>query len=409
MSPRVPTKAAVLQDFGRLVSQRRVDDLKELGHDILEARREGAYVIDERNKRYLDCFSSAGIFNLGRRPPEAVQALREAMADPDQGNFPMISREKAALAVRLADFVPGRPECSVFSVMRGEAFDFACKLARGYTGRAELLAPDGSWFGQTGFALSLSRHPHAADFAPLTPETRIVDARDSAAFLAAITARTAAVLIEPLQAENHCRALPPETWQALRRRCTETGALLILDETQTGLGRTGRRFAYEHLNLEPDVVILGEALGAGVFPIAATVFTQEINHFMNEHPLIHLSTFGGSDLGCVVAARVLDLVGKLRPWENAARQGTTIIDELGKLTKGRRGISAAGRGLLFSLRLTSAAKAKKCCRLLAERGVLAVPGLAAAETVVFRPALTITEADAALLLQAVGATLPELD
>lgn len=408
MSPRVPTKAAVLRDFAQVVSQRRVDELKELGHDLLEAHREGAYIIDERDKRYLDCFTSAGIFNLGRRPPEIVQALREAMADPDQGNFPMISREKAALAVRLADFVPGKPECSVFSVMRGEAFDFACKLARGYTRRAELLAPDGSWFGQTGFALSLSRHPRAADFAPLTPETRIVDAQDPAAFLAAITERTAAVLLEPIQAENHCRTLPPDAWPALRQRCTETGALLIIDETQTGLGRTGTRFAYERSLIEPDAVILGEALGAGVFPIAATVFTQEINGFMNEHPLIHLSTFGGSDLGCVVAARVLDLTVRLRPWENAERQGALIAGGLEKLAKGRRGISTAGRGLLFSLRLSAAAKAKKCCRLLAERGVLAVPGLVATETVVFRPALTITEADAELLLQAVGAALKEL-
>jgi acetylornithine/succinyldiaminopimelate/putrescine aminotransferase len=398
------TSASELQnDYGRLVAEAQLRDLRALGHDFIEAGAEGAYLLDEAGLRYLDCYSGAGTFNLGRRPAVVTDALRRGLRATDQGNFPIISIEKARAAERLGRFVPGPAECMLFGVVRGEAFDSACKIARGFTGKRDLVAPAGSWFGQTGFALSLSAHPHRGDFGSLVPGARVERFSSRADVVRTVTSDTAAVLVEPFQAENHCASLPREMMSALAERCHETGSVLIVDETQTGFGRTGRRFAFEHFDLLPEAVILGEALGAGVFPICGALLSQRLNTFMNAHPLIHLSTFGGSDVGCLVACAALEEYERTRPWENAARQGVRIREALEPMSKpaGKRIRSVAGQGLLISLELEDPQAAVKFCKALAGAGVFAKPGRVATHTVVLRPPLTIGDDEVEQLVAAV--------
>ncbi|MCP4688679.1 MAG: aspartate aminotransferase family protein, partial [Desulfobacterales bacterium] len=318
-----PSREDLLKDYGNLFSRAGLARLKALGHDIIPVKKEGAFIIDFEGRRFVDCITAGGIFNLGRRPRAIVDEFKKAMVSVDQGNFPLISREKARLAEALAAFTPGALECSVFSVSRGEAFEFACKLSRGFTKRPELIAVDGSWFGQTGFALSLSERKDKKDFGPPLPGTRIIEFGNDKAALEAVTAETAAVFLEPIQAENHCREAHGERLAALKKICRDAGALLVFDETQTNMGRTGKKFAFEHCGVEPDILILGEAVAGGVFPITATIYTQRLNAFMNDHPLIHLSTFGGSDLGCAVTCKALEVYEETRPWENARETGET--------------------------------------------------------------------------------------
>ena len=140
---------------------------------ILEGKRTGAHFFDADGRKYIDGDSSAGIFNLGRRHPELAEELKRAMRATDQGNFPIISEEKALLAEALAGFVPGALECSLFGVTRGEAFDAACKVVRGFTKRPGLVTVDGGWYGQTGFALSLSQREDRHLFEPLVPGTAV--------------------------------------------------------------------------------------------------------------------------------------------------------------------------------------------------------------------------------------------
>ena len=393
------------QDVAALCPAGSVEWLQAIGHDFLEGKREGACVYDEAGRRYIDGVCGAGVFNLGRRYPELVRALDQAMRDTDQGNFPMISEEKALLGQALAQFVPGALECSMFSVMRGEAMDFACKVARGFTGRTELLTVDGGCYGQTGFALSLSERVDKEAFGPLIPDVRIMPFGDVDAAKAAIGERTAAVLLEPLQVENHCRAAASAYLQELGARCRACGAPLVLDETQTNFGRTGLRFAFEESGVEPDVLVLGEALGGGLFPIAATLITQRVNTFMNAHPMIHLSTFGGSDVGCCVALKALEIFAREQPWQNAAARGQTLhegIEELrGKGGTPIRGV--AGKGLVWSLDLGSPEAAQAFCRSAARHGLLVVPGQVARHTVVLRPSLLVTEAEAMEILDALRA------
>ena len=368
-------KNALLADWGRIVSASQVAHLQSLGHGFLEMERDGSTVSDESGTAYIDCLTSSGIHNLGRRRPEIATALRAGARATDQGNFPMISREKGDLAERIAKFVGGALECSVYSVVRGESIDFACKLARGATGRKELLAVDGSHFGQTGFAMSLSARPDKDAYGPLIPETGSLPLSDLEAVKSKITRKTAAVFVEPVQAETGGAVPSVEYLRALREQTRAVGALLVLDETQTGLGRTGRKFAYQHADVEPDMLVIGEALGAGIFPIAATVITQKLNEFMNAHPLIHLSTFGGSDLGCVVARHALDLYDELRPWENAAERGVQLAEGLAKIAKGAKALGGvSGLGLLQVVDAKTADKAAGFCKALAENSVVGRPG-----------------------------------
>lgn len=380
------------------------------GHDFFEGKREGAFLYDENGTRYLDCYSGGGMYNLGRRNTQACEALKAAARETDQGNFVLLSREKADLGERLSDFLPAELPGAFFSVSRGEAVDVACKLARGNTGRKELVTVDGGSYGQTGFALSLSERRDAALFGTLIPEVRKVPFGDMHALEQAVTKKSAALFMEPIQIENHCRTAPAEYFRLARELCNGTGAYLVFDETQTGMGRTGAKFCFEHYGVVPDVLVIGEALGAGYFPITATCFVKKAQKLFNEHPLIHLSTFGGHDVGCRVACAVLDAYEARRPWDNANAMGVYAMDYLDALVKvnTKKILSISGKGLLMSLNMGTEEGALAMCRSLRLNGVFAMPGAVARSTVAFRPPLTITRDEVEMLFKAIILSLKAL-
>ncbi len=384
------------------ISPALINRVRSFGHDITEERRDGAYVFDADNKKYIDGISSSGIFNLGRKNSAVSNALKDAVRKTDQGNFPMISIEKATLARELAAFAPGDLECTVFSVIRGESIDFACKLARGYTGKKELIYVEGSCFGQTGFALSLSDQKYKDQYGSLIPKVVKIPFGDLAAAEKMITTETAGLFLEPIQAENGCIKAETEYLKELRDICKKTGTLLIFDETQSGMGRSGARFFCEKAGVIPDVLVIGESLGAGMFPIAATVFTQELNKFLNAHPMIHLSTFGGSDIGCITALAALDEYERSAPWENAEKTGKILINGFRVLMKEnpKKIMAVEGDGLLIALELENTEKAISFCREAAQYGLLVKTGEVAEKSVIIRPSLLITPEDAEDILNA---------
>jgi acetylornithine/succinyldiaminopimelate/putrescine aminotransferase len=397
----------VFSDLNRYCNPAQMGAMKTRGHNIIEDKREGAFLFDCNGTKYIDCTSSSSIYNLGRRQPELAAELKKAMYETDQGNFPLISSEKALLAKKIAGFVGGSLACSMFSVVRGESMDFACKLARGYTGRKELCAVSGSWFGHTGFSMSLAERKDKNDFGTLMPECVTIPFGDLDAAEKIISTQTAAVMLEPLQVENHCRAATDEYLRGLKQLCTKRGALLVFDETQSGLGRCGKKFFYEYSGVEPDVLIIGEALGGGMFPIAATVFTAKASKFMNAHPLIHLSTFGGSDLGCRVGIKALEIYERTRLWENAAAMGATLLDGIRNLQKKYPGkiISVNGCGLAISIDTGSADNATELCKKAAAAGIIVAVGEVADATVIIRPALIIDQNNVTEILKAIAAAV----
>ncbi|MCE5273693.1 MAG: aminotransferase class III-fold pyridoxal phosphate-dependent enzyme, partial [Deltaproteobacteria bacterium] len=213
--------------------------------------------------------------------------------------------------------------------------------------------------------------------------------------------------MEPIQAENHCRAADNGYYREVRTLCDLSGVKLIFDETQSGFGRTGRKFFFEHICVVPDILIIGEAVTSGMFPMTAMVFTPELKAFFDEHPLIHLCTFGGHDLGCRVAMASLDEYDHQAPWDNARVLGENLLQELGKIAKaeGKTLVSVRGHGLLISLKFANRDMAGAFCKAAPDNGLLVNTGRVDASTVLFRPSLLLTGEEAGLVVEAVTKTL----
>jgi acetylornithine/succinyldiaminopimelate/putrescine aminotransferase len=393
----------------KVFSKSYVEAIRGKGHDFLEADREGSYVFDADGKRYLDCYTSAGIFNLGRKNPVIAARLRKALFETDQGNFVMPSEEKALLARRIAEFVQGNLSCVLYGVTRGESMDAACKLARGYTQRAELITVDGGCYGEAGFALSLSARKGKEQFGALIPDVKVVPFGDAQAAEAAISTRTAAFIMEPIQAENGCREADKAYYSRVRSLCDRFGAKLIFDETQSGFGRTGSRFFFEYVDAEPDILIVGEAITSGIFPMTAMVFTPELKGFFDVHPLIHLCTFGGHDMGCRVAITALDEYDRQSPWISARETGGKVLEGLGRLAGKDNALQeVSGRGLLIALKLASEEIARAFCVHARENGLLADIGKVDGSCILLRPSLLIGKEEASFIIDTVAKVLKSL-
>jgi len=397
------TRADIFKDAKKVFSASYVNMLSDKGHDFLEQGYEGSFTFDSEGKRCLDCYTSGAVFNLGRKNAAIIQRFKKAIYETDQGNFVMPSQEKALLARRIAEFMPANLDCVLFGVTRGESMDAACKLARGFTARPGLVTVDGGCYGESGFALSLTDRPGKEQFGRLIQGVKVIPFGNIGAAKNAIGAKTAAVVMEPMQAENHCRSADPEYYQQIRTLCDTYGAKLIFDETQSGFGRTGTRFFFEQLGVQPDILIVGEAITSGIFPMTAMVFTPELKGFFDIHPLIHLCTFGGHDLGCMVAMTALDEYDRLEPWENARSLGDKLIEDLKALAGAYPDLitSVTGKGLLISLNFLSHETAVEFCCGARVGGLLVNTGRIDLLSVLIRPSLLITPDEVSQIVEGI--------
>lgn len=396
-------KAQALRDFAAHVNPMKARILSHAGLDIIEGRREGARVWDLGGRSYIDCITSAGSFNVGRRNPAIVRALKEAADELDQGSFLICSKAKADLARRLAEITPGDLTYSMFGASGGEAVDFALKLARGYTRRPGIISTLKGYHGHTGFALSaIGRDAYQEPFRPLLPHFSRVPFGDIEAMAAAVGPDTAAVIVEPIQGEGGINVPPPGYIQAVREICTRAGALLILDEIQTGFGRTGTLFACDYEGVVPDVITLGKSLGGGLYPITAAVFREPLGDFLVANPYIHLSTFGGADLGCAVALATIDYVIANDLPARATEMGARFTRGFERLLAKYPTILSAyrGRGLMLGLQYLDDSLGPRMSYQLAQHGVIAIYTGNDPSVMRLQPALVITPAEADEVLQA---------
>jgi len=400
-------KDDIFLDAEKVFSKSYVNLVREKGQDFLEQGCAGSSLSDSDDKHYLDCYTSGATFNLGRRNTAIIEGFKKAIYETDQGNFVMPSQEKALLARKISGFVPGNLDCVLYGVTRGESMEAACKLARGFTARPELVTVDGGCYGESGFALSLSERPGKEQFGQLIQAVKVIPFGDIEAAKRAIGSRTAAVVMEPIQAENHCRTAETHYYAQVRALCDTAGAKLIFDETQSGFGRTGKRFFFEHLGVTPDILLIGEAITSGMFPMTAMVFTPELKGFFDIHPLIHLCTFGGHDIGCLAAMTALDEYDRLKPWANAAHLGDVLIKELFALAGKSSGkvVSVAGKGLLISLKLANQNLALKFCAAARNGGLLVNTGEVDRSTILIRPSLLISTEEADRIVDIVAQSL----
>jgi acetylornithine/succinyldiaminopimelate/putrescine aminotransferase len=300
-----------MQAFADHVSRGKVDAFTELGIDIVLGRREGPFFWDAFDgRRFFNCHCNGGVFNLGHRNADIVDALREALDhdEIDVGNHHLVSGWKAELGARLAATTAGRCPGVVFSPSGSEAIEVAIKTTRAVSGRDGIVSLHGAYHGHTALAAMAADAAYHEPFRLDLPDFVHVAHGDLAAMDAAVGDDTAAVVMETVPATLGMPIADPAYLPGVEAICRERGAFLVLDEVQTGLGRSGRMWCYEHDGVAPDVVVTGKGLGGGLYPIAATLMTPEVHRFYDEQPFVHVSSYGGSDIGCVIATKVLDLV-----------------------------------------------------------------------------------------------------
>ena len=275
------------------------------------ARAEGSFFYTPEGKRYFDLVAGVSVSNVGHSNSEVIAAVQKQAADYMHIMVygEMVERPQVEYARRIAELLPGALDCVYFVSSGAEAVEVALKLAKRYTGRTELISMRRAYHGSTHGAMSMMGAPEGeewkAAFRPLLPDTRAIEF-NSFDDLRYITERTAGVLCEVVQGEAGIRLPNPEWLHALRERCSEVGALLIFDEIQTGMGRTGKMFASTKYGATPDVVCLAKAFGGGM-PLGGVAANSKIlDSFTNNPCLGHITTFGGHPVCCAAGLAALN-------------------------------------------------------------------------------------------------------
>ena len=344
--------------------------------DVVLTRGEGVYVWDTDGTRYLDCLSAYSAVNQGHCHPKILAAMVE-----QAGRLTLTSRafRNDQLAYLYEELAALTGSHKILPMNSGaEAVETAIKAVRkwGYEvkgvpeGKAEIIVCADNFHGRTLSIISFSTDPDArTGFGPYTPGFRIIPFGDAEAFAAAINANTVAALIEPIQGEAGVIIPPAGYFTRIRELCTDNNVTLILDEIQTGLGRTGKLLAEEHEGIEADVTLIGKALSGGFYPVSAVLSNSEVLGVLK--PGQHGSTFGGNPLACAVARTALKVLTEEGMIENAAVMGDYFLDGLRSI---RSNIvrDVRGRGLMMAIELEpEAGGARQYCHALKERGLLA--------------------------------------
>lgn len=403
MSPASSRTAAFLEADARLAAQNYAP------LPVVATRAEGCHIWDVEGRRYLDMMSGYSAVGFGHSHPRLVRALVE-----QAGRLAMTSR-----AIHTDQLVPflerltrltGLPRALPMNT-GAEAVETALKAARKWAtvvkglpdGVAEVIVCANNFHGRTTTIVGFSSHAsYRYGFGPFVPAFREVPFGDASAIEAAIGPRTAAVLLEPIQGEGGINVPPAGYLARVRELCTRRGVLMIADEVQTGLGRTGRILALDHEGVRPDGLCLGKALGGGLLPVSAFVATEEVMNVFG--PGDHGSTFGGMPLAAHVASEALDLLVEEDLAGRAARLGEGLLARL-RLARHPLVRDVRGKGLLVGIELDPSVDAHGVVGKMAERGVITKD--THRNTLRFSPPLVIEESDLKFACHTLFAVLDE--
>ena len=366
-------------------------------------RAEGVCLYSATGKRYIDMISGIAVSNVGHRHPKIVKAIKDQV---DKYLHVMVYGEyiqspSNLLAEKLTSLLPPNLNCCYFVNSGTEANEAALKLAKRVTGRTEMIACRKSYHGSTHGSLSVSGNEvKKRTFRPLLPDVNFIDFNNPGD-LDQITERTACVIMETIQGDAGVRIPSKEYLQAVRKKCTATGTLLIFDEIQCGMGRTGKLFAFEHFDVVPDILTLAKSFGGGL-PIGSFISSFENMQTLASKPMLgHITTFGGNPVCCASALAVLEIIEEENLLTTVEAKGKLIEDLLrhSKVKEVRR------FGLLFAFDFDSEARVNRIVQFAKEHGVICYWFLSHPNSFRIAPPLTITEAEireaCAIILQAI--------
>lgn len=358
-------------------------------YNITIEKAEGVYLYAPDGKRYIDMISGIGVSNLGHRHPHVIKAIKDQLDKHLHvmvyGEF--IQQSPNALAQKLTSLLPASLNCCYWVNSGTEANEGALKLAKRATGRTEIISMRKSYHGSTHGSLSVSGNEVKKNaFRPLLPDVRFITFNDLDD-LQYITTKTACVIVETIQGDAGVRVPTKEYMKALRKKCNEQGALLIFDEIQCGMGRTGTLFAFEQFDVVPDILTIGKAFGGGL-PIGAFIADQKLMKVLtHDPPLGHITTFGGNPVCCASALATLEVIEQEHLLSTVESKGA-LIQSLLKHPK----IKEIRRfGLLFAIDFETAEEVNRIVEYAKDKGVICYWFLSHPNSFRIAPPLTISE------------------
>ncbi len=356
---------------------------------LLEIERaHGIYLFDKNNKPYIDFISGIGVSAVGHCHPKVVHAVQQQaqtyMHLMVYGEY--VQTPQTQLAQKLASLLPSNLQCSYFVNSGAEAIEGALKLAKRVTGRTELISFKNAYHGSTHGALSIMGNEEFKNaYRPLLPDTRILKFNDENEF-GKITNKTAAVVIETIRGEAGAELPEPEFLKHLRMHCNQHGVLLIFDEIQCGIGRTGKMFAFEHYQVIPDILVLAKGLGGGM-PIGAFISSYEHMQAFTHSPILgHITTFGGHPVNCAAALACLQVIEEEALLSSLEEKEEIIVS----LLKHPKIKSISGKGLLWAVTFENFEQNKRIIDACIKKGLITDWFLFAPHKLRIAPPLTIT-------------------
>ena len=379
-----------VQDFNLYLN--RWPEPRPVEGAVVEWIGNGCLLRDVAGREFIDCLGGFGIFALGHRHPKVIAAVKAQMDRLALHSQWMLNPRSADAARRLAEITPGNLRKTFWCSTGTESVEGALKLARLYTGRSKFISTINSFHGKTLGSLSVTgRDLFRKPFLPLL-EAAFVPYGDARAIEEAIDDQTAAVILEPIQGEGGVIVPPDHYLLTVRQICTERGVLLLLDEVQTGLGRTGKMFGCNHSGVVPDIMCLGKAISGGVIPCAAFHTTDEIFNSFHPNPFYHTSTFGANPMATTAAAATIQTLQEENLVDRAAKMGDYFKSGLKQLQKRFPEIirDVRGRGLLIGMEIVDAKVGESLAQRMFDRNVLIAYTLNKPEVIRIEPPLIIT-------------------
>ncbi len=391
-----------LQNFENFFNRGWIDYRKSVSekkdYAVLEWDGQGSIIRSLRGKEYIDCLGGYGVYNCGIKHPKIIAAVRNQLARMPLSSQELLDPLRAALAEMLGELAPGDLQESFFINNGTDAVEGAMKLARLYTKKSGFISTLRAFHGKSLGSLSLmGKAEFRKPFEPLLDNIHFVPFGDAKALeeelkkLKFLGTDIAAFIAEPVQGEAGAIVPPDDYFPRVRELCDEYGILLILDEVQTGFGRTGKMFACEHWGVIPDILCLGKAIGGGVMPLSAFMSNKTIWKVLEEHPFIHTSTFGGNPLACIAGIAAIHVLLSEDLPRQAAEKGDYFMKGLREIQQRypEHFVDLHGKGLLIGMDFVTPEFGYEVSAGLFSRGVLTAGTLIGIKTIRIEPALTI--------------------
>ncbi len=413
----------LVQMYAEYVSKYKAGFFDSLGLGVVQGERRGLMIKmlegsteEESPLKLIDCHTSGGVFNLGHHHPEINHALKEGLEGGlDIGDHHLLSEQRALLAKQLANLFPGDISKTMFSVGGGEAIDLAIKLSRAFTKRKKIISAKRAYHGVTGFALGACASSFKDPFLWSLPDFQQVPFADIENLRSTIDEETACVLFETIPATGGI-LIPPEGYFAeVRELCDDLGVVMIADEVQAGLGRTGQMWGiygglYPSEKIVPDLIVLAKGMSAGVYPLSTTSYKPKFEEVFEDDPFLHISTTGGSELGCYVTRKMLDIISQPKFLKNVQTRGEQFSKGLIELQEkfSEKIVDVRGRGLMWGIEFKDEFTSLLFTLTMIKNGVWCDYCGNHKVTNKFLPPLIIETMDVDEVLKRIGVTLKEI-